>query len=59
MAYLKQLHWPCATPGCPREARVELFNAWNASQGCYCRPCGTRQLRALTQVEQRAARHGA
>ncbi len=51
MAYQKAIAVHCETAGCMKLARVEVFNARNASLGRYCRVCGLRKLTLARKAE--------
>ncbi len=49
MASLVDLKVHCDTPGCLKRAVVEVKDRWNGSRGTYCRTCGQRLVKRLTQ----------
>lgn len=53
MAYMKGFKHRCGTPGCSRDATVEVFNDRNALCGRFCRSHGLLEVHRLDSARER------
>jgi hypothetical protein len=51
VAYYVELDTECKATACKNRAVMEIFNAYNASMGKFCRPCAKRRLKTLNAQE--------